>query len=144
MADNTTTGPAGDPNMLKGNEIARSVMGSGVKPDGFHVDFLNGVASLTGSVASEEERQKVLSAARGITGVASVKDGMQVGGAGTASSPAKTLGGQAYTVKAGDTLTGIAQAHYGKASESKRIFEANKDVLSDPDKIRAGQTIKLP
>lgn len=49
-----------------------------------------------------------------------------------------------YTVRAGDSLSAIAQQFYGKASEYNRIFEANKDILSDPDHVRAGQQLVIP
>jgi nucleoid-associated protein YgaU len=51
---------------------------------------------------------------------------------------------RSYTVKAGDTLSRIAQHHYGKASRWHAIFEANRDQLDDPDLIRPGQVLKLP
>ena len=49
-----------------------------------------------------------------------------------------------YTVQRGDTLSHIAQAHYGKASQWRRIFEANRDQLDDPDRIQPGQVLKIP
>jgi nucleoid-associated protein YgaU len=49
-----------------------------------------------------------------------------------------------YTVKAGDTLSGIAKSQLGNANAYMKIFEANKDQLSDPDKIKPGQVLKLP
>ena len=49
-----------------------------------------------------------------------------------------------YTVKAGDTLSNISKEMYGKASEYMKIFEANRDVLSDPNKISPGQALKIP
>lgn len=52
--------------------------------------------------------------------------------------------GQTYTVKSGDTLSKIAKQFYGNASEYNKIFEANRDKLSDPDKIQAGQELVIP
>ena len=49
-----------------------------------------------------------------------------------------------YTVEKGDTLSHIAQAHYGKASKWRAIFDANRDILDDPDKIRPGQVLTIP
>jgi nucleoid-associated protein YgaU len=49
-----------------------------------------------------------------------------------------------YTVKAGDTLGAIAKAQLGNANAYMKIFEANKDQLSDPDKIKPGQVLKIP
>jgi nucleoid-associated protein YgaU len=49
-----------------------------------------------------------------------------------------------YTVVAGDTLSKIAQREYGDASDWKRIYEANKDTIKNPDLIYPGQTFKIP
>ena len=53
-------------------------------------------------------------------------------------------GAQTYTVKAGDTLSKIAKAHLGDANAYMDIFNANKDQLQDPDKIKPGQVLKIP
>lgn len=53
-------------------------------------------------------------------------------------------GGGTYTVKAGDTLSKIAKEHLGDANAYMKIFNANKDQLSDPDKIKPGQVLKIP
>lgn len=49
-----------------------------------------------------------------------------------------------YIVEKGDTLSKIAKEHYGKASKYPVIFEANRDILKDPDHIYPGQELKLP
>src|SRR5690349_18914432 len=49
-----------------------------------------------------------------------------------------------YTVKAGDTLSKISKEFYGNANEYMKIFNANRDTLSDPDKIKPGQELKIP
>ena len=49
-----------------------------------------------------------------------------------------------YTVKSGDTLSKIAKEHLGDANAYMKIFEANKDQLTDPDKIKPGQVLKIP
>jgi nucleoid-associated protein YgaU len=140
MKEKTKAAPNVDANTLKSNEIARTVLGTGVNPTGFRVEFLNGTATLRGAVKSEDERQRVLTAARGVAGVREVRDELQAGGATSAGLG----GGKTYTVQKGDTLSEIAQKHYGKASEYKKIFEANRNVLSDPDQITPGQVLKLP
>ena len=56
----------------------------------------------------------------------------------TADQPAS------YTVVAGDNLSKIARHFYGSANAWKRIFDANRDQLSDPDRIRVGQVLKIP
>ena len=52
--------------------------------------------------------------------------------------------GKTYTVKAGDTLSKIAKDHLGDANAYMKIYNANTDQLSDPDKIKPGQVLKLP
>ena len=49
-----------------------------------------------------------------------------------------------YEVVSGDSLSKIAKREYGNANEWKRIYEANQDVLKDPDKIYPGQKLKIP
>lgn len=49
-----------------------------------------------------------------------------------------------YTVKAGDTLSKIAKEFLGDANAYPKIFEANRDKLSDPDKIQVGQVLTIP
>jgi nucleoid-associated protein YgaU len=63
---------------------------------------------------------------------------------GGSSSTAPPAPGQTYTVVKGDTLSKIAKQFYGNAGQWKRIYEANKDVIKNPDLIYPGQTIKIP
>ena len=49
-----------------------------------------------------------------------------------------------YTVTSGDSLSKTAKQHYGSASKYMIIFEANKPMLKDPDKIHPGQTLRIP
>jgi nucleoid-associated protein YgaU len=58
---------------------------------------------------------------------------------GSSSTATKT-----YVVVSGDSLSKIAKREYGSAKEWKRIFEANKEILKDPDKIYPGQELKIP
>jgi len=64
---------------------------------------------------------------------------------GGTSAPGGAAGpGSSYTVKAGDTLSKIAKEHYGDANTYMKIFNANKDKLTDPDKIKVGQVLTIP
>ena len=58
---------------------------------------------------------------------------------GSSSTATKT-----YVVLAGDSLSKIAKREYGNTKEWNRIFEANKDIIKDPDKIYPGQELKIP
>lgn len=61
----------------------------------------------------------------------------------TTLAPAKPAD-QSYTVQAGDTLSKISKQFYGDAKNYMKIFNANKDTLADPDKIKPGQVLKIP
>jgi nucleoid-associated protein YgaU len=65
---------------------------------------------------------------------------VQSGSSSTAPSTAPKI----YEVVSGDSLSKIAKREYGNAGEWKRIFEANRDILKDPDKIYPGQKLKIP
>ena len=89
---------------------------------------------LSGSAAATEEAEKIAP----VTGVATVQD--DIAAAAEAAEP------KFYTVQPGDTLWTIAAAEYGHghAGEYRRIFAANKPLLSDPDKIHPGQVLRIP
>ncbi len=63
-------------------------------------------------------------------------------GASSTAPAAETY--QTYEVKSGDSLSKIAKRFYGSGNEWKKIFEANTDVLKDPNKIFPGQKLKIP
>ena len=62
----------------------------------------------------------------------------------SAQPAAASQSGRTYTVQSGDTLSKIRKELYGSANEYMKIFEANRDVLSDPNKISPGQKLKIP
>jgi nucleoid-associated protein YgaU len=69
---------------------------------------------------------------------------VQSGGSSTApSAPAKEAE-QTYTVKKGDSLSKIAKRVYGDAQQWRKIHEANRDIIDNPDLIHPGQVLKLP
>ena len=68
-------------------------------------------------------------------------DDLAAAAAATASGGTQA---RSYTVKAGDTLSKIAKAQYGDATQYPKIFEANRDTLKDPDKIFPGQVLIIP
>ncbi len=59
-------------------------------------------------------------------------------------SSADMIDGHRYTIRKGDTLSAIAKQHYGEASAWRILFEANRDILDDPDRIHPGQEIRIP
>lgn len=96
----------------------------------------DGSATVTGNVSSQEDREKILVAVGNVAGVGQVTDSVTVVQAGAES--------RYYTVKSGDTLSAIARSVYGSASDYQRIFDANKPMLTHPDKIYPGQVLIIP
>ncbi|NWD55294.1 peptidoglycan-binding protein LysM [Pseudomonas veronii] len=94
--------------------------------------------TVTGEVASQEEKEKILLALGNIVGVASVDEQIKV------TDPAPIVAARFVVVKKGDTLSAISLAVYGNANLYNKIFEANKPMLSHPDKIYPGQTLRIP
>ncbi|MCW1935547.1 peptidoglycan-binding protein LysM [Pseudomonas sp. MDMC_285] len=89
-----------------------------------------------GEVASQEEKEKILLALGNVAGIGEVDDQISV----TTPAPEARF----VTVKKGDTLSAIAKAEYGNANAYMKIFEANKPMLSHPDKIYPGQVLRIP
>ena len=69
---------------------------------------------------------------------------VQSGSSSTAPSPAASSTIGTYVVKQGDSLSKIAKERYGNANDWRKIYEANKDLIKDPDLIYPGQTLKIP
>jgi nucleoid-associated protein YgaU len=100
-----------------------------------------------GTTQTQEEANKIWDAIKTIPDWRNdVIADIQATGGGTAS--AGTTGapgsGTTYTVKPGDTLSKIAKHLLGDANAYMEIFNANRDQLSDPDKIQPGQQLKVP
>jgi nucleoid-associated protein YgaU len=62
----------------------------------------------------------------------------------SSTAPAAPVSEETYEVQSGDSLSKIAKRVYGHGNEWKRIFEANTDILKDPDKIYPGQKLRIP
>jgi nucleoid-associated protein YgaU len=105
----------------------------------------DGKLHFVGSVKTEAEKNEIWTAIKTIpTWQNDVVADIKVTGGGAAAPAAAPAAAKTYTVKAGDTLSAIAKAQLGNAGDYMKIFEANKDQLSDPDKIKPGQVLKIP
>jgi nucleoid-associated protein YgaU len=109
------------------------------------VQVSEGTVTLTGEASSDAVREKAILLAGNVQGVEAVDaDGLTVaapdggGGVATMTEPAF------YTVQKGDTLSKIAKAQYGRTDQWRALFEANREVIEDPDLIYPGQTIRIP
>lgn len=101
-----------------------------------------------GTVASEAEKNEIWNAIKTIPSWQNdIVADIQVTGGGAAASAgaaAPAAAGRTYTVKPGDTLSKIAREQLGNGNDYMKIFEANRDQLSDPDKIKPGQVLRIP
>jgi len=109
---------------------------------GFHMegsaDERDGKLHFHGTVATQEEANKIWDAIKTVpTWQSEIAGDIKATGKAAAA-------GSTYTVKAGDTLSKIAKETLGESGKYMAIFNANKDQLTDPDKIKPGQVLKIP
>lgn len=112
--------------------------------DKVQVEVVGDKVVLKGEVADQTALEKAIVAVGNTLGISAVEtDGLKVASV-TADAPAKEP--VFYEVKKGDNLWKIAEKHYGKGKGAKHtlIFEANKPMLSHPDKIYPGQNLRIP
>ncbi len=120
--------------------------------DGVSVAVDDAAVTLAGEVENKIVKRKAIIIAGNVSGVASVDDQMtyamaEMNEGETSEAPTATeedLSQEFYTVQSGDSLSGIAKEVYGDAMKYPVIFEANKPMLSDPDKIYPGQMLIIP
>ena len=92
--------------------------------------------TVTGEVEQQQDSEKIVLALGNVEGIESVDNNLVV------ASPKPQA--QFHTVVSGNTLSKIAQKFYGAANKYPVIFEANKPMLTHPDKIYPGQVLKIP
>ncbi len=118
------------------NAILRTILSMQLDITNPMVEVDDGTATLRGAAADQATREKAVLVAGNTRGVARVDDQMTV----TEEAPEARF----YTVVSGDTLSRIAKQHYGDAGKYPVIFEANRPMLEDPDKIYPGQVLRIP
>ncbi|HZI81859.1 MAG TPA: LysM peptidoglycan-binding domain-containing protein [Vicinamibacterales bacterium] len=108
----------------------------------------DGKLYFNGTVATEAEKNQIWDAIKTIPTWQKdvVADIRVTGGPANAAKTAAPAppSSKTYTVKSGDTLSRIAKDHLGDASDYMKIFNLNKDQLTDPDLIKPGQVLRLP
>jgi nucleoid-associated protein YgaU len=101
------------------------------------VAFDSGKVSLSGEAKSAEAMEKTVLIAGNVKGVSDVD-------ASGINAPPMTQEVQYYTIKSGDTLSKIAKEFLGNAMDYPKLFEANREVIKDPNLIYPGQKIRIP
>ena len=119
--------------------LTNHVTSLGLKVENLNIVVDGDKATITGEAATQSEKEKIILAVGNVAGIASVDDWMTVAPA-SAPEPEAVF----YTVVKGDTLSKIAKQHYGNPNKYPTIFEANKPMLTHPDKIYPGQVLRIP
>jgi nucleoid-associated protein YgaU len=99
-------------------------------------DAKSGGVTVFGVAPDQTTKEKIVLCCGNVAGVASVNDMMSV----DQSAEESTF----YTVVSGDNLSKISKAFYGNANDYMKIFEANRPMLTHPDKIYPGQMLRIP
>ena len=121
-----------------GEAIEKYIVAQGLNVDALDVQFdaAKGSVTVAGTVTDQATKEKVLLCCGNVAGVGAVNDMLVV------NTPEPES--QWHTVVSGDTLSKIAKKFYGDANKYPAIFEANKPMLSHPDKIYPGQMLRIP
>jgi nucleoid-associated protein YgaU len=118
-------------------KIKQEIEASNPGIQNLNVEFKDGKVSLSGDAASAEAMEKAVLIAGNVHGVGEVN-------ADQVKAPAQTGKVDYYIIQQGDSLSAIAKKFLGNANAYPKIFEANREVIQDPDKIYAGQKIRIP
>jgi LysM repeat protein len=127
---------------------------AGIDPSGLKFGFGTGSITISGGIADEADRQKVLDILASAPGIDTVQDNMTVSSPAPVEPPPAPapdtvaaeaeLDAQTYTVQSGDTLWKISEQVYGNGSKYMKIFEANTGLLENPDRIFPGKKLVIP
>lgn len=125
-------------NKAAANAIAAYVAKMNLTAQDLAIGFDGATATVIvqGMAATQEDKEKILLCCGNVAGVENVQD--QLGVVEAEIEPVF------YTVVSGDTLSKIAKEQYGNANAYMKIFEANQPMLSHPDKIYPGQSLRIP
>jgi nucleoid-associated protein YgaU len=119
-------------------ELKKELDKHGLESKDVKIEVEGDKVKVSGSTASTEQAEKIALAIGNTVGVQTVENDIK---------PAKVEPeAKFYTVKSGDTLWAIAEREYGKGAGSKSdvIFQANRPMLTHPDKIYPGQVLRIP
>ncbi len=123
-------------NRRRGMGLVKMIESHGFEIEDLSVRVDDDLVIVSGKVEDQATREKVLLAVGNTEGIARVDDRLEV----VAPEPEA----QFHTVVSGDTLGAIAKQYYGNAMKYPVIFEANRPMLTDPDKIYPGQVLRIP
>lgn len=128
--------PAAEAEPLRASALLAHVKALGLMYKTIQVKTSGDKVTLEGEVEKQADSERITLAVGNVEGVAEVDNNMTV----AEPAPEATY----YTVKSGDSLSKIAKEVYGDMKKYPQIFDANKPMLSDPDKIYPGQVLRIP
>ena len=128
--------PAHEAEPLRASGLLAHVKALGLTYKTIQVKTSGDTVVLEGEVEKQADSEKIALAVGNVEGVAVVDNRM------TVAEPAEEA--KYHTVEKGDSLSKIAKEYYGDMTKYPQIFEANKPMLSDPDKIYPGQVLRIP
>lgn len=139
--DKPKANEVGTKDELRENEKAASKLEQTIKDLNLKVENLkifieNDMAVVSGKALDQSTREKIILVVGNSEGIGQVDDRMDVKN----TEPEAVF----HTVERGDTLSKISKEHYGDPNQYPLIFEANKPMLQDPDKIYPGQVLRIP
>ncbi len=120
----------------KSSKLVNAVDALGFGVTDLDITVVDDLATIYGEAENQATREKVVLVVGNTEGIASVDDRM--------TTAIQEPEAQFHTVVSGDTLGKIAKSYYGNAMKYPEIFEANKPMLSHPDKIYPGQVLRIP
>ena len=130
---------------IRDRKVRDHVAKYGFDVSGLTFTVANDKVTISGEAKDWEQKSKIYVAAGNVEGIDGVTDNMTVKAAPVeAAAPAQVAQPKYHTVESGDTLSKIAKEVYGDVNAYNRIFEANRPMLSDPDKIYPGQVLVIP
>lgn len=157
---------SGEAKLDPGRGFSGHLRDNGIDPSSFRFQLdSDGRVVVNGWVPSQEQREKAILIIGNVEGVAQVDDRLRIGAPPADAAPAAPTGrveepggeieeeeqaeetpwsSRTYTVVKGDTLSAIAKKMYGNAGKYPVIFEANRPMLKDPDRIYPGQVLRIP
>ena len=118
-------------------KIAENIEAAQLGIENLSIDFNEGIVTISGDAPTPEVAEKAILIAGNIEGVNQVVNN-------TNQQQLESEQVEYYLIQSGDTLSKIAKAYYGDAQAYNQIFEANREVIQDPDKIFVGQKIRIP
>lgn len=116
----------------KKEDLLAEIKALGLQADGLEIGLVGDKVTVGGKAVSQEMKEKVIVAVGNVDGIAEVEDSVE------GTDPVL------HTVEKGDTLWAISKKTLGDGNRYNEIFEANKPMLSHPDKIYPGQVLRIP